>query len=91
MDFLNNSSVIVQVSKEDLMSVVKELVHELTSAKSSRESEEYLTPDVTAERLHISLPTLWRWCKQGIIEKVKINKKVLFRSTDIDKLLQANG
>lgn len=31
--------------------------------------EEYLTPEEVAERLKVSVETVWRWCREGFGSK----------------------
>jgi excisionase family DNA binding protein len=44
----------------------------------------------TAELLHISMPTLRRWTKEGILipHRVSHSRKVLFKTEEIEKTLE---
>jgi len=51
--------------------------------------ERYYTRKETAKLLNVSLPTLTRWKRKGILVPVKISpRKVFYREEDIKKLLR---
>ena len=50
---------------------------------------EFLTRQETAERLKISLPTLFAWSKSGVIQGYRIQGRVLYKSNEIDSSLIA--
>ena len=50
--------------------------------------ETYLTAKECAERLSVDLTTLWRWDKTGYLRKVKIGKKIFYRNSDIERLVE---
>lgn len=45
----------------------------------------YLTRRHTADKLNISLPTLWKLTKEGVIPAYKMGKRVLYRSDEVEK------
>lgn len=57
------------------------------AAKQQKE-ETYLTAKECAERLSVDLTTLWRWDKTGYLRKVKMSKKIFYRNSDIERLLE---
>lgn len=46
-----------------------------------------ITREEAAKILNVTVQTLWRWAKEGILTPVKIGTKVLYRATDIEKML----
>ncbi len=49
-----------------------------------------LTPKEACSYLHISLMTLWKWRKKGIVQSIKPSgKKVLILRESIESILQA--
>lgn len=50
--------------------------------------EVYFTPQECADKLHISSVTLWHYDKKGITIPVRVGGKRLYRSSDIENLLQ---
>lgn len=49
---------------------------------------QYYTRAETAKKLSISLPTLGKYVKKGIIECHRIGNRVLFKSTEIEKAIK---
>ena len=57
-------------------------------AAQQQKEETYLTAKECAERLSVDLSTLWRWDKTGYLPKVKMGKKIFYRLSDIQKLME---
>lgn len=49
---------------------------------------DFLTLDEAREKLGVTAPTLWRWDKTGYLKKMKIGQKVLYRMSDINRVLE---
>jgi excisionase family DNA binding protein len=45
----------------------------------------YLTRQNTADKLKISLPTLWKLTREGVIPAYKMGKRVLYRTDEVEK------
>ena len=41
--------------------------------------------------LHVTVPTLWRWEKEGVINGVRVNRRVLFSEDEITRVLKQKG
>lgn len=86
-----SNSVLYMISADDLRSLVKELYAEEQQRIERAIAESREVPTVTrheaARMLNVTLSTLWRWDKEGYLNPVKIGSKVLYRATDIDRLL----
>ena len=84
-DFLcENSKTNVQfvISAADLKEFAHGLIEE--AAKTRKEADAPLyTPADFAARHGISKPTLWRWCKAGIMHPVRRGGKVYYRDSDL--------
>ncbi len=50
-------------------------------------SPEYRTRQETSKKLHVSLPTLHRFDKEGILTARKIGGRVLYLQSDIEKAI----
>ena len=74
------------IDKDSLVEVIKETVvltvNEVMNA-SKQSDKEYLTRDEVCEMLNISLATIHRHTKAGILNPIKIGNRVLFRKSDI--------
>lgn len=56
--------------------------------KDTPKSEKYLTVNETVKRLGVDLSTLWRWDKTGYLKKVKRGRKVCYKESDINALME---
>lgn len=84
-------NVILQVSVNDLKQVVNEMYH----AEKSRTEEAIkqqreratLTRNEVCKILGICSATLWHWSNSGYLVPAKIGNKVLYKATDVDRIL----
>ena len=87
------ANVILQISATDLKEVVKAFYHEekeRTEEAISRHREQpTLSRKEAAEKLGVTLTTLWHWQKSGYLKPVKIGTKVMYRPCDIENLLNS--
>lgn len=62
----------------------------LTAHLNSKDKPLYITSIETADLLHISMPTLRRWSKDGILPNYKFggSRKVLYKYEEVQKLLE---
>ncbi len=72
----------------DLRELFLEWKEECQAMKPAKKEDVKLTADAAAMQLGISKISLWRWAKQGLVEPIKIGKKVHYWQSDIDKLLR---
>lgn len=61
--------------------------YSLTLQKEQENKPEYLTRKQTAERLHLSLGTLDKYVKNGLITSFKIGHRVLFKTDEVNTTL----
>lgn len=85
-------NVILQVSASDLRQIISEMYHSerkhTQKAIEGHRERPTLSRKEAAEALGISLATLWHWAKDGYLVPVKIGNKVMYRPSDIEKILQ---
>lgn len=67
-----------------MMEVVKEA---LRAIEPKKEETEYLIRVEACEKLHISLPTLTRYSKLGLITAKRIGNRILYVDQDIQSAL----
>lgn len=53
-------------------------------------NEKLLTTAETAEVLHVHTNTVRSWTKAGILTRIKIGRKVLYRANEVKELLTSN-
>lgn len=88
IDIINNSNAKVQIvlNAEDLRTLATEIVNQVNNHKCAQETyteDEWLTRQGVMDYLHIKSTTLWQWNKKGILTPTKINRKCLYRKSDI--------
>ena len=84
-----NHSVFTSFTPNELESLILDCVSralENHQPVTTKIEIEYLTRKETAQKLNISLPTLWKLTKNGNINAYKIGKRVLYRLDDIDNV-----
>ena len=88
-------NLLTQSAIEGLYSLLSPLVDEIVEKVVARINEQerpttYLSRTEVCEQLHITLPTLHAWTKDGILHAQKINRRVLYDEREIDKAIRCN-
>ncbi len=76
----------IVVNREDLKWMVTEWLQEELS-KRTKKQEVYLSRTKTALMLGVTLSTLWRWDKENYLTPVRVGGKVLYRESDIQRVI----
>ena len=50
--------------------------------------ENYITAEKAAKKLGVTKTTLWRWAKTGYLKKNKVGNKILYKESDVLKLME---
>lgn len=75
--------------KEAFLQWEKERKNELVSPNSIPvPPEKYFTAEEAAEKLGVTKTTLWRWAKTGYLKKNKVGNKILYKESDVLKLME---
>ncbi|MGI6243412.1 MAG: helix-turn-helix domain-containing protein [Prevotella sp.] len=82
----DNRNVQIVVNREDLKWMFTEWMQEELS-KHTKKQEVYLSRTKTALMLGVTLSTLWRWEKANYLIPVRVGSKVLYRESDIQKVI----
>ena len=86
----SNKNVQIVVNREDLKFMFVEWMQEELN-KRTKKQEVYLSRTKTALMLGVTLSTLWRWDKENYLKPVRVGSKVLYRESDIQKVINQNG
>ncbi len=86
MNTLQIENISVDELKSMIADAVEQSVHDLLP-KPKPEST-YLTRNETAKKLSVSLVTLHKWTKEGIVKGHHINTRVRYKSEEVDKALR---
>ena len=84
-EFQKSPQYLMMVSPEDFASAVECAVAKAMT--NTKPKETYLTVDEAALRLGVSRSTLWRWDKEGYLKKIKRGKKITYRQSDIERII----
>lgn len=76
--------------REIIREELNEFLTQMIVSIREKEKPDYLSSLKTAELLHISMPTLRRWTKDGILPYYKFggSRKVLYKYEEVQKLLE---
>jgi len=85
-----DANVCVSITLSDLREFLISVMAEVQGAKPAKEKL-YLSTDEVAKELQVTKPTLWRWNKNCYLQPVKIGRKLLYRKSDVDALLEKEG
>lgn len=84
-------SVCYILSEDALRKIVREMCAEERQRVERAVAEHREQPTISrreaARMLNVTTSTLWRWANDGYLVPVKIGSKVLYRATDIDRML----
>lgn len=73
--------------RNEIKNILSETIREQFQEKEANNEPEYLTRKETAKKFHISLVTLHRLTKDGIIKAYQIGGRVLYKAGEIDQSL----
>ena len=89
------AAVVLQVSADDLRSIVGEVMRSEREAMARETAERKEAPALSrkeaAELLHCSLKTLYTLDVTGELKPVRLGARVLYRQCDIDAFLSRQG
>ncbi len=80
----SGANTLLLVTPADLKEFALSVVNEYTQA--SRMEERKYTRKEFAERKGVTLSTLWRWEKQGLLKGTRVGQKVYYRDSDLKEL-----
>lgn len=73
-----------------LIDAIADRVAERLILSNKDKEPRYYTREETAERLHITLPTLARITREGFLPVKRLGRKYLYEAKDIDKAVSEN-
>lgn len=91
---MKNSTILHEVSPEQIASLFEGLQNQLTELKTSfqpKEPTEYLTRNEVSELLKCDLSTLHNWVKKGKLTPYGIGNRIYFKRSEIENTLVCLG
>ena len=93
--FEAGANVTLSVTPADLrefaLAIAKEISDNAPTVKEEPQQEAYLSNDEVAAKFGVCKNTLWRWNRDGYLKPFKVGKKLYYRSSDVEALLQQDG
>ena len=80
----SGANTLLLVTPADLKEFALSVVNEFTQAQP-REEKRYTRREF-AERKGVTLSTLWRWEKQGLLKGIRVGQKVYYRDSDLKEI-----
>ena len=90
MKQIGNSNEDMLTLLEAVVAIKNKLLYIKTHFHPLLQGEIYLTGEQVCEMLHISKRTLQQYRDDGLIPFIKLERKILFRESDIVKVLEDN-
>lgn len=90
MEQIGNSNEKMASLIEAIITIKKELLYIKQHFHPLLKGEIYLTGEQVCELLHISKRTLQQYRDDGLIPFIKLERKILFRESDIIQILEDN-
>jgi excisionase family DNA binding protein len=82
----------------DLLHIFADEVRKITRAEiqaaliaAKNEPKKMYSRTEACKVLHVTVPTLWRWEKEGLIKGQRAGRRVLFSTEEINRLIHEKG
>jgi predicted DNA-binding transcriptional regulator AlpA len=83
----DNPTINITVNASDLMEFSQSLARQTAQETLNLKKDNLLTQKETLEKFQITVATLWRWNKFGIIKSSKVGGRVYYPETEIQRVL----
>jgi len=85
---------VIVTSAEQLTELIEKAIEkrlplDLNNKDKTSPDIEYLTPEQVAQRLSISLVTLWNYDQKGITKPLRVGNLKRYRKNDLDSIFEA--
>ena len=90
MDVLDRKSAAVLSFFTELDEMLNSIREALKNNTPHLNGEKFLTNKEVCRMLHISARTLQEWKSKGVIPYIQLKGKILYRQSDVDKMLENN-
>lgn len=83
----SDANISITIKANDLKEFFNSMVDEKFQSEKSNQSEKHWSVDETCANLNVVRSTLWTWEKKGYLMPVRVGKKLMYKQSDIDKLM----
>lgn len=88
----SKANLVIQMTSDDLVRFSQDLIErtkkEYVTLVKEREEEKYLTREEVKSILNVCDATLWHWARKNYLTPVKLGRKVRYRQSDIDRIME---
>ena len=87
---MTNSTILREVSPEQITSLFEGLQNQLTELKANfqpKQPTEYLTRNEVSEMLKCDLSTLWLWTKKGKLTSYGIGNRTYYKRFEVESAI----
>lgn len=93
--FRNENKMLVQLSVNELVEIVKDILRDELSKQKDQQPElkkqdEYLTISEVMEKFHVSRSTVYRWKQENILIPQKIGRNIRYSEKEVSLLFSRN-
>ncbi len=86
-------NITLQLSGSDLIDFANEISnqtakHVETRLQAQNKPDQLLTRSEVSKRINVTLSTLWRWEKTGVLIPIRIGSKVRYRLSDVENAIR---
>jgi hypothetical protein len=81
-------NIVINTNVSDLQEFANFCIEKGKETRQAPEPEKYLTAQEFADKLNVSLVTLWSWDRKGITNPVRIGATKRYKLSDLKKMLQ---
>ena len=88
----NEPNTILAIKAEQMQEIIDYAIAKTKSEfEEKQKPEQYLTPKITAQKLDVTLCTLWRWDRDNYLKPVPIGGKRRYKLSDIERILKGRS
>ncbi len=90
MELINGSSEIIKDFFQSMERMLEGIAKLAKESKPHLNGEKFLSNREVSKYLKVSIRTLQEWRDTGVIPYIQIKGKIIYRQSDIDRLLESN-
>jgi excisionase family DNA binding protein len=81
---MDNSILLHNIEPEGLKTLIAEAVSKALTAAKPKPQDNYLTRFEVASKLHVSLPTVDKYIRDGKVKAVRVGRRLLFLESELN-------
>ncbi|MCL2435236.1 MAG: helix-turn-helix domain-containing protein [Lentimicrobiaceae bacterium] len=91
-DLITQPNITISLTGEQLNDFANQILNGARAIYEQKEQpEQHIFRKQAAEKLNVDLSTLWRWARENYLIPVKVGKKVLYKLSDIERIMKGGS